>query len=112
MCRYAQEVHIHFSSHGLIALLRQHGIPIGQVNTVKQALASEQAKAKEMVLEIEHTKIGTFKTLGTPLTMHGTPSSIRRAPPLLGEHTDQILHEYLDISSGDLDDLKNKKVVA
>ena len=103
---------IHFSSHELIALLRQHGIPIGQVKTVKQALASEQAKAKEMVLEIEHGKIGTFKTLGTPLTMHGTPSSIRHAPPLLGEHTDQILHEYLELSSSDLDDLKNRKVVA
>jgi succinate--hydroxymethylglutarate CoA-transferase len=82
------------------------------VNTVKQALASEQAKAKEMVLEIGHGKIGTFKTLGTPLTMHGTPSSIRHAPPLLGEHTDQILHEYLELSSSDLNDLKNKKVVA
>jgi len=101
-----------FLSHELITLLRQHGIPIGQVNTVKQVLASEQAKAKEMVLDIAHGKIGQFKTLGTPLKMQGTPSSIRRAPPLLGEHTDQVLHEYLDLSSGDLDDLKNKKIVA
>ena len=103
---------IHFQSQTLIDLLRQHGIPIGRVNTVQQALASEQALAKEMVIKIAHQHIGEFKTLGTPLKMHGTPTSIRQAPPLLGEHTDEILHEYLQLSTSELSDLKNKIVIA
>ena len=103
---------IQYSSNELIVQLRKLGIPIGNVNTVKQALASEQARAKEMVIGIDHPKIGNFKTLGTPLKMHGTPSSIRYTPPLLGEHTDRILIEYLGLNADDLSALKNKKVVA
>jgi len=101
-----------YSSNELIDELRKLGIPIGNVNTVKQALASQQTQAKNMVLNIQHQKIGSFKTLGTPLRMHGTPSSIRYAPPLLGEHTDEILSEYLHLNTEDLSKLKNKKVIA
>ena len=101
-----------YSSEELISALRKLGIPIGNVNTVKQALSSEQIHAKKMVIDIDHQKIGSFKTLGTPLKMHGTPSSMRYAPPLLGEHTDQILTEYLGLNSDELKVLKNKKVVA
>ena len=101
-----------YSSNELIDELRKLGIPIGNVNTVKQALASQQTQAKNMVLNVQHQKIGSFKTLGTPLRMHGTPSSIRYAPPLLGEHTDEILSEYLNLNTEDLSKLKNKKVIA
>jgi succinate---hydroxymethylglutarate CoA-transferase len=101
-----------YSSNELIDELRKLGIPIGNVNTVKQALSSQQTQAKNMVLNVQHQKIGSFKTLGTPLRMHGTPSSIRYAPPLLGEHTDEILSEYLHLNTEDLSELKNKKVIA
>lgn len=101
-----------YSSNELIDELRKLGIPIGNVNTVKQALSSQQTQAKNMVLNVQHQKIGSFKTLGTPLRMHGTPSSIRYAPPLLGEHTDEILSEYLNLNTEDLSELKNKKVIA
>ena len=101
-----------YASDVLISELRKLGIPIGNVNTVKQALSSEQIRAKDMVIDVNHPTIGSFKSLGTPLKMHGTPSSIRYAPPLLGEHTDHILTEYLGLNADDLIALKNKKVVA
>jgi crotonobetainyl-CoA:carnitine CoA-transferase CaiB-like acyl-CoA transferase len=100
-----------FSSNELIDLCRTNGIPIGRVNTVKQALASEQTAAKNMVLEIAHSKVGKFKSLASPLTMHGTVNSKNHAPPMLGEHTDQVLQQYLGLSAGELKDLKNKKVI-
>jgi crotonobetainyl-CoA:carnitine CoA-transferase CaiB-like acyl-CoA transferase len=103
---------IDFSSGELIALLRKNGIPVGLVNTIKQALATEQAQAKEMVIELDHKKIGKFKTLGVPVKMNATPSSIRYAPPLLGEHTDQVLAQYLNLSNDEIHELKNKKIVA
>lgn len=100
-----------FSSNELIDLCRANGIPIGRVNTVKQALASEQTTAKNMVLEIAHSKVGKFKSLASPLTMHGTVNSKNHAPPMLGEHTDLVLQQYLGLSAGELKELKNKKVI-
>jgi crotonobetainyl-CoA:carnitine CoA-transferase CaiB-like acyl-CoA transferase len=100
-----------FSSNELIDLCRANGIPIGRVNTVKQALSSEQTAAKNMVLEIAHSKVGKFKSLASPLTMHGTVNKKNHAPPMLGEHTDQVLQQYLGLSAGELKELKNKKVI-
>lgn len=100
-----------YLSDELIDLCRANGIPIGRVNTVKQALALEQTTAKEMVLEIAHTKVGKFKSLASPLKMHGTVNTKNNAPPMLGEHTDSVLQKYLGLSLGDLKDLKNKKVI-
>lgn len=100
-----------FSSNELIDLCRANGIPIGRVNTVKQALSSEQTAAKNMVLEIAHSKVGNFKSLASPLTMHGTVNNKNHAPPMLGEHTDQVLQQYLGLSAGELKELKNKKVI-
>jgi succinate--hydroxymethylglutarate CoA-transferase len=94
-----------------IALCRAHGIPIGRVNTVKQALNLDQTKAKQMILELKHSKIDSFRTLASPLKMHGTPNSVRYAPPTLGEHTDEVLSKYLHLSRTELIELKNKKVI-
>ena len=65
-----------------------------------------------MVIELDHEKIGKFKTLGVPVKMSKTPSSIRYAPPLLGEHTDEVLAQYLNLSNDAIHELKNKKIVA
>ena len=100
-----------FQGDELIDLCRSNGIPIGRVNTVSQALASEQTAAKEMVLEIAHAKAGKFKSLASPLKMHGSPNAKKRAPPMLGEHTDLILKQYLGLSDSELSNLKNKKVI-
>ncbi len=100
------------SSSQLIELLRKNGIPVGSVNTVQQALATKQVIAKEMVIEIVHQKIGKFKTLGTPLKMNQTPCSIRSAPPLLGEHTEEVLTEYLNLSKQEVLKLKNQQVIS
>lgn len=100
-----------YSSDELIDLCRTNGIPIGRVNTVKQALALEQTAAKNMVLEMKHSKAGIFRSLASPLTMHGTVNTKNNAPPILGEHTDSVLKQYLGLSDSDLSDLKNKKVI-
>lgn len=100
-----------FFSDDLIELCRSNGIPIGRVNTVKQALASEQTADKKMVLEIAHSKVGQFKSLASPLTMHGTNNQQMNAPPMLGEHTDQVLQQYLGLNATELIKLRNQKVI-
>jgi crotonobetainyl-CoA:carnitine CoA-transferase CaiB-like acyl-CoA transferase len=67
------------------------GIPSGPINLVSEALASPQARAREMVVEIEHSVAGTVKALGLPIDLHGTPTSMRLEPPALGADTDAVL---------------------
>jgi crotonobetainyl-CoA:carnitine CoA-transferase CaiB-like acyl-CoA transferase len=97
-------------SQELIPLLRQHGIPVGPVNSVSEALAAEHTLARQMILSHKHPSIGDLKTLGTPLKMHQTPTVVRYPPPRLGEHTQEVLAEYLDQNS--IDQLLAKKVIA
>ncbi len=70
------------------------GVPAGPVNTVPAALAHPQVAAREMVVEVDHPVAGRLKMLGSPIKLSGEPApSIRRPPPVLGQHTDEILAE-------------------
>jgi crotonobetainyl-CoA:carnitine CoA-transferase CaiB-like acyl-CoA transferase len=74
-------------------LLNGAGVPAGPVNTVPAALGQPQVAAREMVVEIEHPVAGKLKMLGSPIKLSAQPASIRRPPPTLGQHTDEILAE-------------------
>jgi len=67
------------------------GIPAGPINDVAEALASAQTEGRDMVTEVEHPVLGMIRMLGLPIRFDGTPAAIRRHPPMLGEHTDEIL---------------------
>jgi crotonobetainyl-CoA:carnitine CoA-transferase CaiB-like acyl-CoA transferase len=73
--------------------LNAAGVPAGPVNTVPAALDQPQVVAREMVVELEHPVAGLLRMLGTPLKLSAQPASIRRPPPVLGQHTDEILAE-------------------
>ena len=75
----------------LIACLRDHGVPCGRVRTVAEALEDPQLQAREMVIAIPHTALGSIRALGNPIKLSRTPYSIREAPPGLGEHTESVL---------------------
>ncbi|MBC2867089.1 CaiB/BaiF CoA transferase family protein [Streptomyces mexicanus] len=69
------------------------GVPCAPISTVDQALSSPQALAREMVCVLRHPKAGELRTVGSPLKLSATPARIRTAPPLLGQHTDDVLAE-------------------
>ncbi len=77
-----------------MTLLTEGKVPCGKVRTVKEALELEQTKAREMVVEMEDELRGRIKMLGIPTKLSATPGEIRRMPPLLGEHTEEILQEF------------------
>lgn len=74
-----------------IAAFKDAGIPSGPVNTVADALSDPLVLEREVVTEIAHPTIGTMRTLGVLTNLEGSPAEIRRHPPLLGEHTTEIL---------------------
>ena len=69
------------------------GVPAAPILDYEQAMASEQAIARHMVMDVAHPVEGTFKSLGFPVKMMGTPQEVRLPPPLLDEHGDAIRRE-------------------
>lgn len=87
------------------------GIPSAPINTVKQALADPQVLEREMVINVNHSLGGKVKLLGNPIKFSRTPANIFKSPPVKGEHTDEILREYLGYDSKTLSDLRNMDVI-
>ncbi len=81
------------SSEDWAEALLAAGVPAAPIYDYEQALQSEQASARDMVMEIDHPVEGTIKALGFPVKMSATPQEVRHPPPLLGQHTEAILAE-------------------
>jgi len=94
-----------------IEKLRAAGVPCGPINTVAEALNDPHTLARDMVRTVGHPKVGDFRMVGIPFRMNGTPPSIRRAPPLLGEHTDEVLGGELGLSAERIAQLRAEKVI-
>jgi len=82
------------------------GIPAARINGVAEALSDIQAKARGLVVELEHPMLGIVKSIANPIRLSDTPVSYRLAPPFLGEHTNQIL-QTLGYSARETEALSN-----
>jgi formyl-CoA transferase len=91
--------------------LEQAGIPCGPVNSIDQVFADPQTTARDMLIEVPHPTIGPLKLAGSPLKMSSLSQPPRRPPPLLGEHTDQVLANVLQISPAEIQQLRDSGVV-
>lgn len=69
-------------------------------------------RARDMVAEIEHPACGRMKLVNTPVKYSYSTPSIRTPPPLLGQHTDEILRDVVRMDESEIRDLKAKGVVA
>ncbi|MFN4090256.1 MAG: CaiB/BaiF CoA transferase family protein [Alphaproteobacteria bacterium] len=74
-----------------IARMRAAGVPAGSVRAVGEALEAPEIRYRGMVREVEHPTVGTISMLASPLKLSGTPTADLQAPPLLGQHTDEVL---------------------
>jgi crotonobetainyl-CoA:carnitine CoA-transferase CaiB-like acyl-CoA transferase len=93
-----------------ISALSDAGIPAGPINSVAEALTSEQAVARDMVTTVRHPEVEQLDLLGIPFRFAATPASIRRPAPLLGEHTDEVLAE-LGVTSAEIAGLRANGVI-
>ena len=82
----------------------------GPVLTLPQVLAHPQMAALDMIQSVEHSRIGSIPQLAAPIFMSDTPARIRRAPPMLGEHTAEILQE-VGYSQAEIERFAERKVV-
>jgi crotonobetainyl-CoA:carnitine CoA-transferase CaiB-like acyl-CoA transferase len=73
--------------------LERAGVPAGPVLTIQEMLQHPQTAAREMLTDVPHARLGTVRTLGFPIRLTATPAEVRRAAPVLGEHTKEVLRE-------------------
>ncbi len=76
-----------------LARLAHADVPAGPINDLAAAFASPQVAARGLLTEVRHPVLGALRQVGPPFDLHGTPASVRTAPPLLGEQSDEILAE-------------------
>jgi len=94
-----------------LAVLQQAGLPCGPINTVPDVFAHPQVQAREGVLTTEHPTAGTLRLPGFPYKMSGTPAQVRRPPPRLGEHTEEVLSDLLGYSADEVAALREEGAV-
>jgi crotonobetainyl-CoA:carnitine CoA-transferase CaiB-like acyl-CoA transferase len=78
-----------------LARLHAAGVPAAPINRVDEVLADPQVRLREMVVELNHPRLGALPTLGTPIKASGAPPFQPAAPPTLGEDTDRLLADLL-----------------
>jgi crotonobetainyl-CoA:carnitine CoA-transferase CaiB-like acyl-CoA transferase len=91
--------------------LESAGIPCGRVRTVAEALDSPQVGARGLLLDIDHPKLGRRRFVGSPIDLEGSDRGSLRPPPLLGEHTAEILSERLGLDPAAVQALRAQGVV-
>ena len=94
-----------------IAMLEEVGVPCGPINDVGEVFANEQVRAREMAVELPHPSAGKVTLVRSPMKMSATPATSAKAPPLLGEHTDEVLRDVLGKNGDEIAALRGKGVV-
>lgn len=95
-----------------LGLLNKEGVPAGPVLTVDKVFSDPQVISQRMIIDLEHNQGGKIKVAGNPIKMsHGLPEEEYEYPPALGQHTGEILQEYLGCSTEQIAALQKEKIV-
>ena len=94
-----------------LRLLEVAGVPNGPINDLAQVFAEPQVKARGIRVDLEHAAAGKLPTVASPMRFSATPVEYRGAPPLLGEHTEDVLRDILQLDAAEISRLKKEKVI-
>jgi len=94
-----------------LELLEAAGVPNGPINNVAQVFEEPQVRARGVRVELDHPVAGKLPTVASPMRFSGTPVEHRLAPPLLGQHTEEILRERLGRSAAQIAALRAEGVI-
>jgi crotonobetainyl-CoA:carnitine CoA-transferase CaiB-like acyl-CoA transferase len=109
--RLMQEIFLQRTTAEWLGLLEAAGVPNGPINNLAQVYEEPQVKARGIRVELEHPVAGRLPTVASPMRFSGTPLEYRLPPPLLGEHTDQVLKEFLGLTDPEIAGLRAEGIV-
>jgi crotonobetainyl-CoA:carnitine CoA-transferase CaiB-like acyl-CoA transferase len=94
-----------------VAAMEAAGVPCGPINTIDQVFQDPQVQARGLRVEMPHPTAGTVPLVANPIRLSGTPVDYRRAPPTLGQHTDEVLAQWLQLEGDAVSALRQRQVV-
>lgn len=94
-----------------VSLLEGAGVPNGPINTLKDVFDEPQVIARGMRVDLEHPKVGRVPLVGSPMRLSATPVEYKLPPPILGEHTEEILRDVLGLDASDIARLRQERIV-
>jgi len=94
-----------------LAELGKLKIPCGPINTFDKVFSDPQLLFRGMLAEVPHPTAGTVKMVASPMKLSQTPCDIKRHPPLLGEHTDELLQAHFGLSTAEIESLRQNGVI-
>jgi len=93
-----------------LTLLNDAEVPCAPVQTIDQVFNAPQVRHREMLVTVDHPTAGTVPMAGIPVKFSATPASVRLPPPLLGQHTEEVLASWLGMGDKEIAELKRKSV--
>jgi CoA:oxalate CoA-transferase len=94
-----------------VDLMEKNDIPCGPVNSIDQIASDPHTAAREMIVQVKHSKAGMVKVVNSPLKLSKTPVKLEKASPELGEHTDEILGDLLGFNKEQIAELRSLKAI-
>jgi crotonobetainyl-CoA:carnitine CoA-transferase CaiB-like acyl-CoA transferase len=94
-----------------LAALEAAKVPCGAINNLAEVFADPQVQAREMVTSWNHPLDPALRLVASPIKLSATPVNTQRAPPLLGQHTDEVLGALLGYPASRLQDLRAQGVI-
>ena len=91
-------------------ILAGAGVPCGACQTMEELVEDPHLKARDMIVDLDYPPYGTFPTIGCPVKLSGSPVEIER-PPMLGEHSAEVLEELCGASEDDIEAFKSAGVI-
>ena len=91
-----------------IAIFRELEIPVGPINTVPDTVHDPQIKERDMIVTLEHPKLGAVRGVGNPIKLSATPGEIANAAPQLGVDTEDVLKNYLNYTKDEITNLHKR----
>lgn len=94
-----------------ITLLEAAGVPCGPINKLQEVFENEQVIARGIEMRVPHPTAGIMKLVASPMRLSKTPVEVRMPPPLLGQHTDEVLRDELGMSASQINELHQRGIV-
>jgi crotonobetainyl-CoA:carnitine CoA-transferase CaiB-like acyl-CoA transferase len=95
----------------IIEKLESHNVPVSPIHSIKDICESEHARARGLLVEVEHPNAGSVRLPTLPVKFSSTPAAIENPSPMLGQHNQSVLSEILCYSVDDIEELKEQNVI-
>lgn len=111
LIRILSDIFLRRDTQDWLKLLSAAELPCAPVQTIDQVFDAPQVLQREMLVEVKHPTAGSVRMAGIPVKFSTTPASIRLPPPLLGQHSEEVLQNWLEMSREEIEELRKKHVV-